>query len=107
MLGQVLNNEHDQLIKSIEVGYLSMRANNVSIDNRQKTKPLEDADSAPEGGYTTTGILADLGGRRVYIAVITPVPKQPKHNLELRPGKSQGVLKAISDIVKFLIKKRG
>ena len=107
MLGQVFSNQEHQLIKSIEIGDLSMGTENIPVDDRDKAEVLEELDSAPKCRFTTTWVLSY--GRLFWIdvAVVGPVPQQTHDDFPLRTGKVKDVGKAISDVVEFLKKQLG
>ena len=101
MLCQVSGQEEDQAVKSIKVGYLSMRTDHISIDHMDQAELPESPDRPPVGRFTATGVLGDLRLFRVDLAIIGPQPEEPQNGAALGRSHSQDVLQTIPDLVKL------
>ena len=102
MFGKVPGNQGQEFIKSVEIGDLSMRSKDIPIDRDDEPRGLEKFYSPPERRLTTPWLFCDRGFFRVDVAIIGPIPEEPKHNLTLGRSQSEAILEAIKDEIIFL-----
>lgn len=102
MLGQVPGNYQDQFIESVEVRDLSMGTNNKARDNADQAEFLKELDRSPKRCLATPWLLCNGRLLRVDITIVRPKTEKAKYYLSLGCSEPQGILKAITDIVKLL-----
>jgi len=102
MLGKVLGQDYNEFIKSVEIGDLSMRTDHETIDYIDYAHIRKPSDSTPERSFATAWLSCDLGFFRVDLSVISPQSQKSNDYFSLSGGKSQNIVKTVSDIVKLL-----
>ena len=77
MLREVTANNNGQLIKSIEVRYLSMFPDHIAVNHLELAQVLKYFYGPPECGHAAPESLADRGRFGINQAVIGPQPEEP------------------------------
>ena len=82
-----------------------MRTDNIPICYSDQPEVPKYPDGAPESCFTTPWIISNRRLFRVYVAIIRPKSAETERGLSLGSSKTDDVIQAIPDIVKFLEKK--
>ena len=107
MLSKIASQEDKELIKSVEIGDLSMLTNDIAVYNPDQVELLELPNSPPIGSLGAARELSNSRFFRIDLAVVSPEPKQPQSHFPLGRSQSQGKLETITDGVKTLNKQAG
>jgi len=105
VLGQIPGNQHNEFIKSIKIGDLSMRTKKIPIDDLDQTESFHVLDGPPIRRLATTWILTDLGLFWINLTIIGPVPEEAEGRFPLAKSQADNILETIADTIEFLKKK--
>ena len=104
MFRQVAGDDNKELIKTVEIGDLSMWTNKEAINDLDKVLLTEELYCTPERGRARAWLLAKAPGFRVYLSIVGPKSEKFKGDFPLTSSQSDNILKAVTDLVETLKK---
>lgn len=102
MLGQVSGENEQEPVEFIEIGDLSMRADDITVDYRDEAKVAQSSYRPPVRRFTTPPVSCNLGSFWVSVTIVRPKSKQVQGSLSLVDRKTDRIRQAITDLVETL-----
>ena len=81
---------------------MSMGTDNKTVNHGDKAPVPKKRDSTPVRSLTTPWLRCDLGRFYVHVAIVGPIPENPKYDFSLPCAKAQDIYQAAADLVKAL-----